>query len=342
MNIQKKIIVTGGAGFIGSHTAVELVNANYVPIIIDDLSNSEAFIIDRIKKITGHDITFYEGDCNNTDFLNTIFAKEKNISGVIHFAAFKAVGESTENPIKYYRNNIESLLTLLDIMLAHDVHNLVFSSSATVYGQPDILPATEETPTQPAESPYGNTKKICEEILRDVVKSNAPLKTVAPRYFNPIGAHSSGLIGELPRGIPNNLVPFITQTAAGIRENITVFGDDYSTPDGTCIRDYIHVVDLAKAHVKTLAYLEKQTAQSFFDIVNIGTGKGNSVLEALMTFEKVNDLKLNYTIGKRRQGDVESLYANVDKARDVLGWQAELSLEEALKDAWKWQKGIPQ
>jgi len=340
MNKNQKIIVTGGAGFIGSHTVVELFNAGYTPIIIDDLSNAEEKALNGINEIIGHEVTFYKGNCNDETFLQEVFNKEANISGAIHFAAFKAVGESTENPIKYYQNNIGSLLTFLKVMHQHNIQNFVFSSSATVYGQPNSLPATEQTPTQPAESPYGNTKKICEEIIEDIVKSKASLKAVALRYFNPIGAHPSGLIGELPQGVPNNLIPFVTQTAAGLREKITIFGDDYNTPDGTCIRDYIHVVDLAKAHVKTLDYLNQQPQNNFFNIFNIGTGNGNSVMEIISTFEKVNGLKLNYSIGQRRQGDVEALYANADKAKNILNWQAELSLEQALENAWKWQKGL--
>ena len=264
--------------------------------------------------------------------------KEGNVAGVIHFAAFKAVGESVQKPLAYYKNNVGSLLVLLGLMKKYNINNFVFSSSCTVYGQPDQLPVTEDTPKKPAESPYGNTKQICEEIIEDFVRSVEDFKAVSLRYFNPIGAHPSSLIGELPLGVPSNLVPFVTQTAAGLREKLTVFGEDYNTPDGTCIRDYIHVVDLAKAHVKAIDFIQKSGETKLNELFNLGTGKGNSVLEVIKTFEKVTGEKLNYEIGPRRSGDVEQVYASVDKSNEILGWTAELDLGQALKDAWSWQK----
>jgi len=340
MNPTKKILVTGGAGYIGSHTVVELFNAGYEPIVLDNFSNAEESVLKRIEEIIKTPVKLYNGDCNDEKFLQDILEKEQTISGIIHFAAYKAVGESVDEPLKYYENNIGSLVTLLKNIPKYNTPYFVFSSSCTVYGQPDQLPVTEQTPKKEAESPYGNTKRICEEIIEDTIKSNAPIKAIALRYFNPIGAHPTSLIGELPLGVPNNLVPFVTQTAAGIRDKLTVFGDDYNTPDGTCIRDYIHVVDLAKAHVKAFEYLGKQSPPNFLDIFNIGTGKGNSVLEVLKTFEKVSSQSLNYSIGPRRAGDVESIYANVDKATQLLNWKAELSLEQALLDSWNWQKTL--
>jgi len=337
---QKKILVTGGAGYIGSHTVIELHQAGYQPVIVDNFSNSEKSALDGLKSIIGQPVTFYEGDCSNKRFLENIFQQEQNITGVIHFAAYKAVGESLQKPLDYYQNNVGSLMTLLEVMPAFHVSNLVFSSSCTVYGQPDKLPVTEQSPKKTAESPYGNTKQICEEILDDLVKSQVPLKVTALRYFNPIGAHPSAHIGELPLGVPNNLVPFITQTAFGIREKLTVFGSDYNTPDGSCIRDYIHVVDLAKAHVQSLAYLDSIKKGNYFDVFNIGTGRGNSVMEVVNTFEQIRKELLNYAIGPRRSGDVEQVYANVDKAENLLNWRAELSLETALIDAWRWQKSL--
>ncbi|MCR4343594.1 MAG: UDP-glucose 4-epimerase GalE [Candidatus Scalindua sp.] len=335
---QKKILVTGGAGYIGSHTVVELYHSGFQTVIVDNFSNSEKRVLDGIKAIIKQPVTLYEGNCNDETFLKNVFQQEPDITGVIHFAAYKAVGESVQKPLDYYQNNIGSLMTLLKVMSAFHVSNLVFSSSCTVYGQPDQLPVTEQSPKKMAESPYGNTKQICEEILEDFVKSQAQLKVTLLRYFNPIGAHPSAHIGELPIGVPNNLVPFIMQTASGIREKLTVFGDDYNTPDGTCIRDYIHVVDLAKAHVKSLYYLEQREGSSFFDIFNLGTGQGNSVMEVIKAFEQIQKEHLNYTIGPRRSGDVEQVYANVDKAGTLFNWKAELSLEEALIDAWRWQK----
>lgn len=338
MSNNKKVLVTGGAGFIGSHTVVELVNSGYTPIIIDDFSNSNKEALQGIKNILNKEVAFYEGDCNNAETLLNIINQE-GIGSIIHFAAFKAVGESVKLPLKYYHNNVGSLVTLLDVMKQTNVANLVFSSSCTVYGQPDAIPVTEATVRKEAASPYGNTKSICEDILRDTNISGQNSKFIALRYFNPVGAHESAEIGELPNGVPSNLVPFITQTAAGIRESLTVFGNDYNTPDGTNIRDFIHVVDLAKAHVSALDKIEKSTG-NFFDVYNIGTGQGNSVLEIINTFEKVNGLKLNYKIGDRREGDVEKIYGDVQKAALELNWKVEKTLEDSLRDAWRWEKKI--
>jgi len=333
---EEKIIVTGGAGFIGSHTVVELINAGYTPIIIDNFSNSDDSVIDGIKSISGNSVKLYIGDCQDEDFLKDVFKIEKTITGSIHFAAFKAVGESVLHPLKYYQNNIDSLLTLMRVMKHYEVADLVFSSSCTVYGQPESLPVTEDSPLQEAASPYGETKKISERVIEDETISNSGMKSIFLRYFNPIGAHPSSCIGELPIGIPNNLVPFITQTAAGIREKLTINGGDYSTQDGTCVRDYIHVVDLAKAHVKGIDLLKK-SPPNYLEILNLGMGVGKSVMEVIHAFEQVTDQKLNYEIGPRRKGDIEKIYASVEKAEKILNWKAELSLEEALKDAWNWQ-----
>lgn len=334
-----KILVTGGAGFIGSHTVVELLNAGYEPVIIDNFSNSNRSALDGLRQIVNRDIPFYEADCNDAEALNAIFEKEQ-FGGAIHFAAHKAVGESVEKPLMYYRNNLNSTILLLETMQKHGVPNLVFSSSCTVYGQPEHLPVTEATPRLPAQSPYGNTKTICEDIIRDTVRSGASVKSIALRYFNPIGAHPSGLIGELPLGVPSNLVPFITQTAAGLRAKLTVFGDDYDTVDGTCVRDYIHVVDLAKAHVQALRLLDSQQETSYYDVFNVGTGQGNTVLELIKTFEDVNQLKLNYVVGPRRPGDVEKIYAQVDKVTNEMGWRAEKTLADGLRDAWRWEQNL--
>lgn len=339
---NKKIIVTGGAGYIGSHTCVELISSGYTPVIIDNFSNSEKFVIDRLEELTNAKIVLEEGDCNHYDFLDRVFKKHAPVEGIIHFAAFKAVGESSQYPLKYYHNNLLSTINLLKVMEEQKVNNLVFSSSCTVYGQPDVLPVTEQSPIKPAESPYGRTKQICEDILWDFGKANGSFKAISLRYFNPVGAHPSGLIGELPLGVPNNLVPFITQTAAGIREQLTIFGDDYDTPDGTCIRDYIHVVDLAKAHIAALEKMINSNTISAKEVYNIGTGEGNSVMEVVKTFEKVANQKLNYKIGPRRSGDVEKVYADVSKANNELGWKATLSLEESLKDAWNWQQKLTE
>ncbi|MBC8154424.1 MAG: UDP-glucose 4-epimerase GalE, partial [Bacteroidetes bacterium] len=300
-NSPLKILVTGGAGFIGSHAVIALVEAGFEPVIVDDFSNSERTVLDGIRAILGRDVTCYDANCNDAEAMNRIFEVEP-ITGVIHFAASKAVGESVLHPLKYYRNNLGSTMLLLDLMCQHKVHNLVFSSSCTVYGQPEQLPVTEETPRLPAQSPYGNTKAICEDIIRDTARAVAPLKAIALRYFNPIGAHPSAEIGELPRGVPGNLVPFLTQTAAGHRASLTVFGDDYNTPDGTCVRDFIHVLDLAEAHVKALQLINQTNEDASYDVFNIGTGQGASVLELIKTFEDVNGIKLKYHIGGRREG----------------------------------------
>lgn len=330
-----KILITGGAGYIGSHTAVSLHEAGYTPVIVDNFSNSERSVLSGLTRIIGSEVACHEGDCNDPDFMESVFS-EHDLAGVIHFAAFKAVGESTEKPLAYYQNNLGSLLVLLELMQKHEVKDLVFSSSCTVYGQPESNPVSEQTPRQEAESPYGNTKRISEDILRDLVASSAPLRIIALRYFNPIGAHSSSLIGELPRGVPNNLIPFVTQTGAGLRQELTVFGNDYDTPDGSCIRDYIHVMDLAEAHVKSITYAHQQKAP-FLDLFNVGTGRGNTVLEVIQAFEKVSGRSLRYKIGPRRSGDVEKVWASTDKVEKVLGWKARLSLEDALRDAWNWQ-----
>lgn len=333
---MKKILVTGGTGFIGSHAIVALHQAGYEPIIIDNFSNSDQSVLQGLKNIVGYDVKCYVDDCNNSEAFKRIFSENK-IDGVIHFAASKAVGESVQQPLKYYRNNIGSLITLLQTMQESGVTNLVFSSSCTVYGQPEKLPVTENSPILPAESPYGNTKQVCEEIIRDTVKSGALVKAISLRYFNPVGAHPSANIGELPIGTPGNLIPFITQAAIGLRDKLTVFGHDYNTVDGTCVRDYIHVTDLAEAHVKALELLFKQENTTYYDFFNIGTGRGNTVLEVIHTFEEVSGVKLNYNLGPRRSGDIEQIYAEVDKGTNVLGWKASRSLREALADAWRWQ-----
>ncbi|NEM96251.1 UDP-glucose 4-epimerase GalE [Pontibacter burrus] len=334
---MQKILVTGGAGYIGSHTVVELLQAGYEPVIVDNFSNSEERSLEGIKAIVGRDVTCHRIDCTDADAMRQVFEQEQTLVGVIHFAAYKAVGESVEKPLMYYHNNVGSLVTLLQVMQEFDVQKLVFSSSCTVYGIPEQLPVTEQTPVQKANSPYGNTKKVCEEILTDLANSgNSNIKSIALRYFNPIGAHPSAQIGELPLGVPNNLVPFITQTAAGIREQITVFGDDYDTSDGTCIRDYVHVVDLAKAHVVAIERLLRNKTEAI-EFFNVGTGEGNTVLEAIHAFERATGVKLNYKIGPRRVGDVPKIYADVTKATEELGFKTTSTLEEAMKSAWDWQ-----
>ncbi len=337
---MKNILVTGGAGFIGSHTVVELFFAGYHPVIIDTFQNSEKHILDGITEITGAKIPYYEGKFQDKRLMSEIIDNEK-IDGIIHFAANKAVGESVEMPLKYYKNNVAGLIDLLELLEEKKVRNFVFSSSCTVYGEPDKIPVTESAPVKPAVSPYGATKQMGEIIIRDTIQASKQLSAVALRYFNPIGAHESALIGELPRGIPANLIPFVTQTAAGIRDRLVIYGNDYPTPDGTCIRDYIHVVDLAKAHIKALEYVAKQPA-SFYDVINVGTGKGTSVLEVINTFKKATGQDVPYKIGPRREGDVISTYASVTKAKKVLKWSAEKSLEEALADAWQWQQTLTQ
>lgn len=332
------ILVTGGAGFIGSHTVVELFLAGHNPIILDNFSNSTPAMIQGIESIIQQKVTVYEGNFADIPLVSHILEKE-NIEGVIHFAAYKAVGESVKKPLKYYKNNVSGTIDLMEILLEKGVKNVVFSSSCTVYGEPDAIPVTEDTPRKPATSPYGNTKTMCEDILRDIVLAGESIKIVSLRYFNPVGAHPTAVIGELPNGVPSNLVPFITQTAAGIREKLTIFGNTYQTPDGSNIRDFIHVVDLAKAHVAALSYLASQDAP-LYDIFNIGTGQGNSVLELVTVFEQVNNLTLSYEIGAARDGDVEKIYGNVDKAARILGWKTEKTLEDSLRDAWSWQKTL--
>jgi UDP-glucose 4-epimerase len=331
-----KVIVTGGAGFIGSHTCVELAAAGYEPVVVDDLRNSDERVLQGLATILGKAPVVHRIDCTDERSLDEVFQKERPAS-VIHFAADKAVGESVQDPLKYYGNNIGSLVALLRVMGRHGVKDIVFSSSCTVYGDSDRLPITESTPAEDAASPYGYTKVVCERMLRDVSTAEPALKAVMLRYFNPIGAHPSAAIGELPLGTPNNLVPFITQAAAGIRGKLTVFGDDYDTPDGSCIRDYIHVVDLAKAHVKALAWMKERSAP-VCETFNLGTGQGSSVLEAVHTFEKVTGVKVPHAIGPRRAGDVMAMYADTTKSREVLGWTSELTLADALRDAWRWQQ----
>lgn len=338
----KKILVTGGAGYIGSHTVVELVRAGYQPVIIDNFSNSEKFILARINKITGKKIPSYVGDCAQSSDVAKVFKKEGRFHGIIHFAALKAVEESVAEPLRYYRNNLGSMLVMLESLEHYQIPNFVFSSSCTVYGKPDKLPVREDAPLKKSESPYGETKRVGERMLETFVRESVPVKAVSLRYFNPIGAHPSALIGELPLGTPRNLVPFVTQTAAGIRKKLRVFGDNYPTPDGTCIRDYIHVVDLAQAHVKALSFLDKQSGRSFYDVFNIGTGRGNSVLEIIRTFEKVTGVKVPYEIAPRRSGDIDKIYAAAGKAKKELGWSAKLSLADCLKSSWAWQKNISQ
>lgn len=336
--MKQTILVTGGTGFIGSHTTVELIEAGYEVVIVDNLSNSKIEVLDGIEKITGVRPAFEQVDLRDKAATEAVFQKYPKIEGIIHFAASKAVGESVQKPLLYYRNNIVSLINLLELMPQYNVKGIIFSSSCTVYGQPkpENLPVTEEAPRQKATSPYGNTKEINEQIIFDYIHSGAKIKSIVLRYFNPIGAHPSALIGELPNGVPNNLIPFVTQTAMGIRKELTIFGNDYNTPDGTCIRDYIYVVDLAKAHVAAMArVLDKET--DAIEYFNIGTGKGNSTKEIVDAFEKATGVKLNWKFGPRREGDIEKIWGNVDKANNVLGWKAEAKLEDVLASAWKWQ-----
>ena len=332
---MKKILVTGGLGFIGSHTAVELQNSGFEVVIIDDLSNAKIEVLENIGKITGKVPEFFQLDLKKkaevTDFFERV-----HVDGIIHFAAYKAVGESVQKPLDYYENNIGSLVYILQEMRDRNLNNFIFSSSCTVYGQADELPITENAPIKPAESPYGNTKQVGEEIIQDSCKVNG-LNAIALRYFNPIGAHESAKIGELPLGVPQNLIPYVTQTAAGIREQLSIFGDDYDTPDGTAIRDYIHVVDLAKAHIAALNRLLNQKNETAFEVFNVGTGKGSSVLEIVKAFEKATNQNLNYKIVERRAGDITAAYADTNIANEKLNWRTEKSIEEALLSAWKWQ-----
>ena len=342
--MKQTILVTGGTGFIGSHTTVELQQAGYDVVIVDNLSNSKADVVDGIERITGIRPAFEKVDLRDKEATEAVFKKYPAITGIIHFAASKAVGESVEKPLLYYRNNIISLVNLLELMPQYNVKGIIFSSSCTVYGQPtpENLPVTEEAPIQKALSPYGNTKQINEEIITDYIHSGAPIKSIILRYFNPIGAHPSAEIGELPNGVPMNLIPFVTQTAIGVRKQLKIFGNDYSTPDGTCIRDYIYVVDLAKAHVAAMArVLDADVADAANpEVFNIGTGKGVSTLEVVEGFEKATGVKVNWAYAPRREGDIEKVWGNVDKANKVLGWKADTPLEDVLASAWKWQEKL--
>jgi UDP-glucose 4-epimerase len=337
---MKQILVTGGTGYIGSHTAVELQHAGFEVIIVDNFSNSSIEVLDGIQKITGIRPAFEQFDLIDKEKVDAFFEKYTKIEAIIHFAAFKAVGESVAQPIKYYRNNLSSLVNILDAMDRYNVTGMVFSSSCTVYGQPETLPVTEDAPIVKANSPYGNTKQISEEIIQDTLLACPKLNTIALRYFNPVGAHPTALIGELPLGVPQNLVPFITQTATGLRKQLSVFGSDYNTPDGTAIRDYIHVVDLAKAHVVAVERLVESKNKKAFEVFNLGTGNGLSVLEVVNSFEKVSGQKLNSALVDRRPGDVEKVYADTTFANEEHGWKAESSLDDILSSAWKWEKKI--
>lgn len=338
--MSTKILVTGGTGYIGSHTTVQLQKAGYEVVIIDNLSNSNIEVLDGIEAITGIRPTFVEGDCTDIATLRKLFSDNPDIKGIINFAASKAVGESVHKPILYYRNNLGSLLNLLECMPEYGVEGIVFSSSCTVYGEPDVNPIDETAPIKPATSPYGNTKQISEEIIRDVIISGAPIKSILLRYFNPIGAHPSALIGELPLGVPQNLVPYITQTAAGIRKELTVFGDDYNTPDGSCIRDFIDVNDLAKAHVIAMKRMLDNKDTDQLEVFNLGTGNGLSVLELINAFEEATGVKVPYKIGARREGDIEKIWAEPTKANTVLGWKAETPIKETMANAWRWQERV--
>lgn len=335
-----KILVTGGTGYIGSHTVVELQQAGYEVVIIDNLSNSNRDVLKGIESITGIAPVFVEGDCTDLDTLKKLFEQNPGIKGIINFAASKAVGESVQKPLLYYRNNLNTLINLLECMPQFGVKGIVFSSSCTVYGEPDMNPIDETAPIKPATSPYGNTKQISEEIITDFIHSGAPVKSIILRYFNPIGAHKSAKIGELPLGVPQNLVPYLTQTAAGIRKELTVFGDDYNTPDGSCIRDYIDVVDLAKAHVVAMRRMLDGQDTDSIEIFNLGTGRGVSVLELISAFEKATGVPVPHKIGPRRKGDIEKIWAIPDKANNVLGWKAEVPVEETLANAWRWQTSL--
>lgn len=337
--MKNVILVTGGAGYIGSHTTVELISAGFDVVIADNLSNSEITAVESVRQITGVNIPFENIDCCDTEAVDKLFKRYK-FSSVIHFAASKAVDESVNKPLLYYKNNLLSLITVLEAMNTHGVENIIFSSSCTVYSQPEVLPVTEATPRLPASSPYGNTKQICEDILRDTVKANKSLSAIALRYFNPFGAHPSAMIGELPKGVPGNLVPYITQTAAGVRECLSIFGDDYDTSDGTAVRDYIDVIDLARAHVIATERLINKKNKAHYEFFNIGTGRGVSVLELVNAFEKGTGVKLKYKIVERRVGDIEKIWANTSLANTELGWKPTRTLEESIKAAWNWEKKI--
>jgi len=338
--MSTKILVTGGTGYIGSHTTVELQKSGYDVVIVDNLSNSSLDVLDNIEKITGKKPDFEEFDLADREKTDNFFRRNKDIVAIIHFAAFKAVGESVQKPLFYYRNNLVSLMNLLECQINYNIPNMVFSSSCTVYGQPEILPVTEQTPRKDAESPYGNTKRISEDILQETISVNPQLKGIALRYFNPIGAHHSALIGELPLGVPQNLVPFITQTAAGLRDELKIFGNDYNTSDGSAVRDYINVVDLANAHVIAIKRLLEKKNKKSYEVFNLGTGTGLSVLEVVTGFEKATGLKLNYKIVDRRPGDVEKIWADTTLANEELGWKAEKGLEETLLSSWNWEKNV--
>lgn len=337
---QKKILVTGGAGYIGAHTVVELVHAGYHPVVVDDLSTTDRTLLEGIAATTGKPVDFHLGTCTDPGFLDHVFARSGPISAVMHFAAFKSVGESVTQPVRYYRNNIDSLLTVLEVMNKHGVKEIIFSSSCTVYGQPEQIPVDEKAPFRKAESPYGATKQIGEQILEDAAKTG--FRVIPLRYFNPVGAHPDGHIGELPVGIPNNLVPYITQTAAGIRPELTVFGADYDTPDGSCLRDFIHVVDVARAHVRAMEYLASRPEGGCYDPFNLGTGKGVSVLELIHTFEEATGVKLRYKIGPRRPGDVIKVYAEPARIMREMNWSPAFTIREAMVHAWAWQLKISQ
>lgn len=339
--MKQTILVTGGTGFIGSHTSVELIEAGYDVVIVDDLSNSKIEVLDGIEKITGVRPAFEQVDLRDRKATENVFRKYPKIEGIIHFAASKAVGESVQKPLMYYRNNIVSLVNLLELMPEYGVEGIIFSSSCTVYGQPnpENLPVTENAPHQKATSPYGNTKEINEQIILDYIHSGANIKSIVLRYFNPIGAHPSALIGELPNGVPNNLIPFVTQTAMGIRKELTIFGNDYNTPDGTCIRDYIYVVDLAKAHVAAMKRILDNKSDNI-EYFNIGTGHGNTTREIVETFEKATGVKVNWKFGPRREGDIEKIWGDCTKANTVLGWKADTPLSDVLASAWKWQEKL--
>lgn len=335
--MKQKILVTGGTGYIGSHTCVELINAGYEVVIIDNLSNSNIGVLDGIEAITGVRPVFVQGDCTDIATLTRLFEDNPGIKGIINFAASKAVGESVQKPLLYYRNNLNTLINLLELMPRYGVEGIVFSSSCTVYGEPDVNPIDETAPIKPATSPYGNTKQISEEIIRDFVASGQPVKSIILRYFNPVGAHPSALIGELPLGVPNNLVPYLTQAAAGLRPMLTVFGDDYNTPDGSCIRDFIDVVDLAKAHVVAMSRMLDGKGADAIEVFNLGTGKGVSVLELISSFRRATGVEVPYKIGPRRAGDIEKIWAEPTKANTVLGWKAEVPIDETMRNAWAWQ-----
>jgi UDP-glucose 4-epimerase len=334
---SKNVLVTGGAGYIGAHTVVELVQSGYSPIIVDDLSRSNEGLVKGIQKIVGKEIPFHKVNCTSVQDMRKLF-RENAIGSVIHFAAFKSVGESVQKPLMYYQNNVGSLITLLDVMKEFSVQQIIFSSSCTVYGQPDEIPVTEDAPFKKAESPYGATKQMCERILEDEALARPELKVISLRYFNPIGAHPSANIGELPIGVPSNLVPFITQTAIGKRDHLTIFGSDYQTPDGTCLRDFIHIVDLAQSHVAALKKVGG--IKKNFEAVNVGTGIPVSVLQLVKKFIEVTGVQLKYSLGPRRAGDIEKVYADPSRSANLLEWKARLSIEEALRDAWKWEKKL--